>query len=99
MTFVWIAIDVILIQPLLKYVMSACATLFPFFSATEIEFKLLQGKEMIDSNVLFNNDDYFSLSSLSKLGSKHDKNIFFVLHLNTRSLTKNHDEIEEFKKN
>ena len=44
---------------------------------------------------MFNNNDYFSLSSLSKLGSKHDKNNFFVLHLNTRSLTKNHDKIEE----
>ena len=44
---------------------------------------------------MFNNNDYFSLSSLSELGSKHDKNNFFVLHLNTRSLTKNHDKIEE----
>ena len=72
-----------------------CATFFPFFGATEIEFKLLLGKDITGSNVLFNNNDYFSLSSLSQLGSKHDKNNFFVLHLNTRSLTKNHDKIEE----
>ena len=72
-----------------------CATFFPFFSATEIEFKLLLDKDITNSNVLFYNNDYFSLSSLSKLGSKHDKNNFFVLFLNTRSLTKNHNKIEE----
>ena len=43
---------------------------------------------------MFNNNDYFSLSSLSKFDSKNDKNNFFILHLNTRSLTKNHDKIE-----
>ena len=72
-----------------------CATFFQFFGANEIEFKLLLGKGITDSNAFFNNNDYFSLSSLSKLGSKHDKNNFFVLHLNTRSLTKNLDKIEE----
>ena len=69
--------------------------IFPFFGATEIEFKLLLGKDITDSNVLFNNNDYFSLSRLSKLGSRQDKNNFLVLHLNTRNLTKNHDKIEE----
>ena len=44
---------------------------------------------------MYNNNDYFSLSSLSKLGSKHDKKNFFELHLNTKGLTKNHDKIEE----
>ena len=58
-----------------------CATFFPFFGATEIEFKLLLGKDITGSNVLFNNNDYFSLSSLSKLGSKHDKNIFFLYYI------------------
>ena len=56
------------------------ATFFPFFRATEIEFKLLLGKNITDNIVLFNNNDYFSLSSLSKLGLKHDKNNFFFLY-------------------
>ena len=37
----------------------------------------------------------FRFLACSKLGSKHDKNNFFVLHLNIRSLTKNRDKIEE----
>ena len=86
MTLVWITIDVILIQPPLKYAMSVVLHFFRFL----VQLKLLLGKDITDSNVLFNNNDYFSLSSLFKLGSKQDKNNFFVLRLNTRSLSKNH---------
>ena len=76
MTLIRIAIDVILIQPPLMYAMSAVLHCFSFFRAIEIEFKLLIGKDITDCNILFNSIDYFSLSSSSELGSKHNKNNF-----------------------
>ena len=68
-----------------------CATLMPFFGVSDIEFTLL-----IDRTLLYNDNEYFSISRLNKLSSNNNKNNLFTLHFNTRSLPKNHDKIEEF---
>jgi len=49
------------------------AIMFPFFNVNDIEFKLLLGRNVTDCNVLFNNDDYFSPSHMSKLASKQEQ--------------------------
>lgn len=71
-----------------------CSCLFPFSSVNDIEFSLL-GNAVSSCNTVYDNGDYFSPSQLSNLALKKENNTFFVLHLNTRSLPKKHDKVEE----
>ena len=72
-----------------------CAVTFPFYNVADVEFNLLLGNDITHCDVAFDNNDYFSLSQLSKLASNEDKHSFFAFHFNTRNLAKNHDKIEE----
>ena len=54
-------------------------------------------KSVNDSNGINTTyDEYFSSSRLSKTTANLQRNDFFLVHFNTRSLSKNLDEIEEF---
>ena len=69
-----------------------CSAVFPFFSISNYEFKsLFNINSAIDQNRY---DEYVSLFKLSRLIANLNKNDFFTVHLNTRSLSKN--KIDDF---
>ena len=78
-----------------------CNTLFPFFTVSDVESKMLNFFSMFksvnnsnDTNITY--DEYFCSSRLSKTTANLQRNDFLLVHLNTRSFSKNLDKIEEF---
>ena len=73
---------------------NACfAEHLPFFSISNLEFKLLTETKLTDCNYIY--DDYISPSKLSKISSNASSNDLFLVHLNVRSLSQNIDKLEE----
>ena len=65
-----------------------------FASVVDFEFLLLCGNTS-NCDPVYNSTVYFSPTQLSNLTYEKSKNDFFLIHLNTRSLPKNHDKLEE----
>ena len=75
-------------------VVSVVLLCFRFSLFSNYEFKALFN---INSEVDENRyDEYVSLSKLSKLIANLNKNNFFTVHFNTRSLSKNKNKIDDF---
>ena len=71
------------------------AAMFPFASVVDFEFLLLCGNTS-NCDPVFHGTVYFSPTQLSNLTYEKSKNDFsFMIHLNTRSVPKNHDKLEE----
>ena len=63
------------------------------FNLLPIAFCILTSLAQCLSNAI---NEYFSISRQNKLSSNNNKNNLFTVHINTRSLLKNHDKIKEF---
>ena len=80
-----------------------CNALLPFFSITDLEFKIkntnISERNSIHSNnnakFRIRDDEYFSLRKISNIMRKQNNSTIMV-HFNTRSLAKNKHLIEEF---
>ena len=71
-----------------------CSAVFPFFSISNYEFKSLF---IINSTINQNRyNKYVSLSKFSKLTANLNKDDFFPVHFNTRSLSKSKNKIDDF---
>ena len=74
-----------------------CSAVFLFFSINNYEFKTLFNiNSTIDQNRY---DEYVYLSKLSKLTANLNKNDFYAVPFNTRSLSKTENKIDEFLSN
>ena len=81
-------------QPNCNLCNKCCATTLPFANVADLEFLLLYGVAPTSDSVI-DKAEYFTPTQLSNLTRKNNKSDFFMLHLNTSSLPKNHDKIEE----
>ena len=80
-----------------------CNALLPFFSITDLEFKIMNTSISERNSIHSNNnakfrikdDEYFSLRKISNIMRKQNNSTLMV-HFNTRSLAKNKHLIEEF---
>ena len=70
-------------QPNCNLYSKYCATILPFANVAPTKDSVIDKAE------------YFTPTQLSNLTRKNNKSDFFMIHLNTRSLHKNHDKIEE----
>ena len=68
--------------------------LLPFFSISNLEFKILNTNYSSETNV--RDDEYFSPKQISNIMSKQNNSSLMMIHFNTRSLAKNKNLIEEF---
>ena len=72
---------------------TCCNALLPFFSISNLEFKILNTNYSSETNV--RDDEYFSPKQISNIMSKQN-NSSLMIHFNTWSSAKNKNLIKEF---